>query len=183
MMDYDNKIKRVLYTEEEVRAAIKAAGKKISEKYDGKALLLVGFLKGSFVFLADLLRAIDIPCEVTFMAAKVLFPDDKNTNGTIHVKPDMQQDVQDYHVILVEDIVDSGLTLSRLKSFFLSRNPASLKICCLLDKKERRQTDIEVDYSCFTIPDAFVVGYGLDYDSRYRNLPDIMVLDESVYNH
>ena len=88
MMDYDNKIKRVLYTEEEVRAAIKAAGKKISEKYDGKALLLVGFLKGSFVFLADLLRAIDIPCEVTYMAAKVLFPDDKDTNGTIHVKPD-----------------------------------------------------------------------------------------------
>ena len=122
----------------------------------------------------------DSPCEIDFISASS-YGAGTTTSGDVKINKDVEHDVENKHVILVEDIVDSGLTLKTLKEFFLARRPASLKICCLLDKKERRQADIEVDYSCFTIPDAFVVGYGLDYDGRYRNRPDIMVLDESVY--
>ena len=177
MMDYDNKIKRVLYTEEEVSAAIKAAGKKISEKYDGKALRLVGFLKGSFVFLADLLRAIDIPCEVTFMAAKVLFPDDKNTNGTIHVKLDVQQDVQDYHVILVEYIIDTGRTIKEVVEVLQDRSPRSLEVITLVDKPSCRMVDFKPDMALFETEDCFVIGCGMDCSEYYRNLPYLAEYD------
>ena len=142
--------------------------------------MVVCILKGAFIFCADLVRNLDLPCEIDFISASS-YGAGTTTSGNVKINKDVEHDVENKHVILVEDIVDSGLTLKTLKEFFLARRPASLKICCLLDKKERRQADIEVDYSCFTIPDAFVVGYGLDYDGRYRNLPDIMVLDESVY--
>ncbi|MBE5780484.1 MAG: hypoxanthine phosphoribosyltransferase [Clostridiales bacterium] len=174
--------KETLLTKDEIENAVKGVAYRIHKDYEGEELLIVCILKGAFIFCADLVRNLDLPCEIDFISASS-YGSSTVSSGNVRIHKDIEYDIAGRHVILVEDIVDSGLTLSRLKSFFLSRNPASLKICCLLDKKERRQTDIEVDYSCFTIPDAFVVGYGLDYDSRYRNLPDIMVLDESVYNH
>ena len=172
--------KETLLTKDEIDNAVKGIAYRIHKDYQGKEILVVCILKGAFIFCADLVRNLDLPCEIDFISASS-YGAGTTTSGNVKINKDVEHDVENKHVILVEDIVDSGLTLKTLKEFFLARRPASLKICCLLDKKERRQADIEVDSSCFTIPDAFVVGYGLDYDGRYRNLPDIMVLDESVY--
>jgi hypoxanthine phosphoribosyltransferase len=177
MTDYNNKIKRVLYTEEQVAAAIKEAGRKISEKYAGKPLLLVGFLKGSFVFLADLMRAITIPCEMTFMGAKVYFPDEKNTNGTITVKLDVQQDVQNYHVLLVEDIIDTGRTIKEVVEVLQDRSPLSLEVITLVDKPECRMVEFQPDEALFTLGDVYVIGCGMDCGEHYRNLPYLAEYD------
>ena len=169
---YQNGIKRVVISEEEIRAAIKKAGRFISDSYDGRPILLVSVLKGAFVFLADLCRAIEAPCEIDFMAAKSYFNDTKSS-GSVAITMDLKRDVSGCHVVIVEDIIDTGRTLSEIVKLIKAREPLSLRIVTLLDKPSRREVELEADYSLFTIPDLFVVGYGLDFGEYYRNLPYI----------
>lgn len=169
---YNKQIKRVVITEEEISIAIKEAGKKISDSYDGRPILLVSILKGAFVFMADLCRAITVPCEVAFMCAKSYYSGTETT-GVVNITMDLDVDISNYHVIIVEDIVDTGRTLHDVVGMLKKRNPLSLKVITLLDKPDRRLVDFKVDMSLFTIPDFFVIGYGLDCAEDYRNLPYI----------
>jgi hypoxanthine phosphoribosyltransferase len=173
-------LKSILVTREEIDAAVQQLGDKITRDYEGKTLLLVGILKGSVVFFADLMRSIDLPVETEFMAVSSYGASTKTT-GVVNLVKDLTIDITGKHVLIVEDIVDSGMTLSYLKKYLSTRGAASIKIATLLDKPERRRVDLHADYFCFTIPDEFVVGYGLDYAEKYRNLPDIGVLDPKVY--
>lgn len=170
--DFNKKIKRILVTEEEIAAAIKKAGKEISDSYDGRPILLVSILKGAYVFMADLCRAITVPCEIGFMCAKSYYSGTVST-GVVKITMDLEQDVSNYHVIIVEDIIDTGRTLNDVADLLRTRNPLSLRIVTLLDKPSRRKVDLTADMSLFTIPDYFVVGYGLDCAEYYRNLPYI----------
>lgn len=170
--EYQSKIKRVLITEEEIKAAVKKAGEMINSVYDGTPILLVSILKGSFVFLADLCREVTVPCEIGFMIAKSYY-EGTQSSGIVKINMDLEQDVSKYHVIIVEDIVDTGRTLNDVVKLLRSRNPVSLRVVTLLDKPDRRIVDFKADYSLFTIPDCFVIGYGLDCGERYRNLPYI----------
>ena len=169
---FQSKIKRVLVTEEEIAAAIKEAGKKISDSYDGSPILLVSILKGAFVFMADLCRAITVPCEIGFMCAKSYYSGTMSS-GIVQITMDLEQDISKYHVIIVEDIIDTGRTLNDVVKLLKARNPLSLRVVTLLDKPSRRVVDFEADISLFTIPDHFVIGYGLDCAEFYRNLPYI----------
>ena len=170
---YNSKIKKVLITKEEIDAAIAKAGKQIDAWYDGKPILLVSILKGSFVFMADLCRAVSVPCEVGFMCAKSYYSGTVST-GVVKITLDLdQQDLTGYHVIIVEDIIDTGRTLNDISNMLKSRNPLSLRVVTLLDKPSRRLVDFTPDYALFTIPDQFVIGYGLDCAELYRNLPYI----------
>ncbi len=162
-------VKSVLITEEEIRSAVKKCGEEISQKYSGKKVLLVGILKGSFVFISDLAREITIPCEIDFMAASS-YGSSTVSSGSVNITRDIASDLSGYSVIIAEDILDSGNTLSKIKKILLERNPDSLEIIVLLDKPERRTADIEPDKALFKIPDKFVVGYGLDFNEQYRNL-------------
>ena len=163
---------RVMITEEEIQEAIKEAGKKIDKLYDGRPILLVSILKGAFVFMADLCRAVSVPCEIGFMCAKSYYEGTVST-GIVKITMDLDQDVQNYHVVIVEDIIDTGRTLHDVAKMLKTRNPLSLTIITLLDKPDRRLVELKADYSLFTIPDKFVVGYGLDCGEYYRNLPYI----------
>lgn len=174
---WEGKIKRVLFTEEEIQAAIRKAGKDISDSYDGNPILLVSILKGAYVFLADLSRAITVPCEIGFMCAKSYYSGTVST-GAVKITMDLDQDVSKYHVIIVEDIIDTGRTLNDVVNLLKARNPLSLKVVTLLDKPSRRKVDFTADVSLFTIPDHFVIGYGLDCGEYYRNLPYIAEYDE-----
>ena len=176
MADYNRRIKRIVITKEEIESAIKKAGKDIDDAYDGRPLLLVSILKGAFIFMADLCRAVTVPCEIGFMAAKSYY-EGTESSGNVKITLDLSQDISKYHVIIVEDIIDTGRTLKKLKELLLFRKPKKLKIVALLDKPDRRVVDITGDFTGFTIPDAFVVGYGLDYAQRYRNLPYVGVLN------
>ena len=169
---YRARIKRVMISEEELKAAIAEAGAEIDAEYAGKPLLLVSILKGAFIFLADLSRAVSIPCEIGFMQAQSYF-EGTTSSGKVNITLDLTQDISQYHVIIVEDIIDTGRTLSLVAEELRRRNPLSLKILTLLDKPERRVVDLKADKSLFTIPDAFVIGYGLDCAEYYRNLPYI----------
>ncbi|MDD6225947.1 MAG: hypoxanthine phosphoribosyltransferase [bacterium] len=175
--EFNRKIKRIIITKEEIDEAIKKAGKQISDSYDGHPILLVSILKGSFVFLADLCRAITVPCEVGFMCAKSYY-DGTVSTGVVKITMDLSQDVSNYNVIIVEDIIDTGRTLSDVVKLLKSRSPLSLKVVTLLDKPSRRLVDLKADMSLFTIPDKFVIGYGLDCAELYRNLPYIAEYDE-----
>jgi hypoxanthine phosphoribosyltransferase len=175
--DFQKRIKRIIITEEEIKAAIAEAGKKIDAIYDGRPILLVSVLKGAFVFMADLCRATSVPCEIGFMCAKSYYEGTVST-GVVNITMDLEQDVSKYHVVVVEDIVDTGKTLSALVEVLKKRNPSSLKVITLLDKPSRREADFAADYSLFTVPDKFVIGYGLDYAEKYRNIPEIQVLSE-----
>lgn len=175
--DYNKKIKRVIITEEEIKAAIKKAGKEISDSYDGRPILLVSILKGAFVFMADLCREITVPCEIGFMVAKSYYSGTMST-GAVKITMDLEQDVSKYHVIIVEDIIDTGRTLNDVVNLLKTRNPLSLKVVTLLDKPSRRVVDFKADMSLFTIPDHFVIGYGLDCAEFYRNLPYIAEYEE-----
>ena len=155
-------------------------GAQISREYEGKPLLLVSILNGAFVFMADLCRAITIPCETAFMCAKSYY-NGTSSSGIVKITMDLMQDISGYHVIIAEDIIDTGRTLNDVLKLLKARNPLSLKVITLLDKPERRTKPVEVHYSGFTIPDAFVVGYGLDYAEHYRNLPYIGILKPEVY--
>ena len=175
--DYNSKIKRVLITKEEIDEAIKKAGKDISDSYDGRPILLVSILKGAFVFMADLSRAITVPCEIGFMAAKSYYAG-TTSSGVVKITMDLDQDISKYHVIIVEDIIDTGRTLNDIVNMLKLRNPLSLKVITLLDKPSRRKVDFKADVSLFTIPDHFVIGYGLDCAEIYRNLPYIAEYDD-----
>ena len=167
---FENGINKILISEAEIAEKVKECGEMISREYAGKPLLLVTVLKGSFIFLADLTRQISIPCETGFMACKSYF-ESTDSSGEVQIVYDLAQDISNYHVIIVEDIIDTGRTISKVKEILSGRNPLSLKVITLLDKPERRVVEIQADLSLFTIPDRFVVGYGLDYGEYYRNLP------------
>ena len=173
-------LSRVLVTREEIAEAVAKLGRQITEDYRGKELMLVGILKGAVVFFSDLVREIDLPLKMEFMAVSSYGAQTK-TSGVVNLVKDLTVDITGMHVLIVEDIVDSGMTLSYLKKYLSTRGAASIKIATLLDKPERRRVDLTADYFCFRIPDEFVVGYGLDYAERYRALPYIGVLKPEVY--
>ena len=169
----------VLVSEDRLKEICKDLGKQISRDYEGKNLLLVSILKGAVVFLSDLLREITCDCRIDFMAVSS-YSGTKST-GFVKFKKDLDISPEGCDILLVEDILDSGVTLAYLKNILKDRNAASIKICTLLDKPENRKTDIKADYVGAVIPDEFVVGYGLDYDEKYRNLPYVGVLSPKVY--
>lgn len=175
-----NDISEILLSEEELKNIVNRLGEEISSDYKGKNLILISVLKGSVIFMADLMRAIKIPCKIDFMAVSSYGAGTK-TSGEVKIIKDLTESVEGEDVVIVEDILDSGVTLSYLKKLLLARNPASIRICTLLDKPERRKADIIADYAGTEIPDAFAVGYGLDYAEKYRNLPFIGVLKPEVY--
>ena len=172
-------IESILLSEAKIHARIAELGKELSREYAGKNPLFVGVLKGVVVFYADMVRAITIPCEFDFMAVSSY--SGTESTGKLNIKKDLGCDITGRHVVILEDILDTGFTLSRTVELLKDRNPASLKICTLLDKPERREAEIEADYVGFTIPNMFVVGYGLDYNERYRNLPYVGVLKPEAY--
>jgi hypoxanthine phosphoribosyltransferase len=170
LAEYNSRIKRVIISKEEIDEAIKKAAEDIDAAYAGQPLLLVSILKGAFIFMADLSRAVSIPCEIGFMAAKSYY-EGTESSGNVKITLDLSQDISKYHVIIVEDIIDTGRTLNDIIKMLKARNPLSLKILTLLDKPSRRVVDLKADVSLFTIPDLFVIGYGLDCGEFYRNLP------------
>ena len=170
--DFQSRIKRVLITKEEITDAIKEAGKQIDKLYDGRPILLVSILKGAFVFMADLCRAVSVPCEVGFMCAKSYYSGTVST-GVVKITMDLEQDISNYHVVIVEDIIDTGRTLNDIVKMLKARSPLSIHVVTLLDKPSRRLVDFKADFSLFTIPDLFVIGYGLDCGEYFRNLPYI----------
>mgnify|MGYP000590334154 FL=1 len=174
--EFDSKIKRVLITEDEIKAKIAEVGAQISREYEGKPLLLVSILKGAFVFMADICRAVTVPCEIGFMCAKSYY-NGTSSSGIVKITMDLDQDISKYHVIIVEDIIDTGRTLSDVIKLLKARDPLSLKVVTLLDKPDCRLVDLKADVSLFTIPDYFVIGYGLDCAEIYRNLPYIAEYD------
>lgn len=175
-----NDIEYVLLSEEEIQKKVSEVGAKISADFAGKDPVFVGVLKGCFVFMADLLRSITINCSVDFMAVSSY--NGTTTTGAVKINKDLNSDICGRHLVLVEDILDSGVTLNYLKNYLLVRKPASVSIVTLMDKPSRRKADVYADYSCFEVPDAFVVGYGLDYNERYRNAPYIGVLKPEIYS-
>lgn len=175
--EYNKKIKRVIITKEQIDAAIREVGAEIDREYEGKPLLLVSILNGAFVFMADICRAITIPCEIAFMCAKSYYADATESSGTVAITMDLKQDISKYHVLIVEDIVDTGRTLREVIKMLKSRNPLSIKVLTLLDKPDRRQVEFEADRALFTIPDFFVIGYGLDCGEKFRNLPYVAEYD------
>lgn len=169
-------ISRVLIKEEEIRQKVKELGKRITYDYQNKDLFVIGILKGSVVFLADLIREISLPLEIDFMAVSS-YGATTHTSGVVRILKDLDTDINNKDVLIIEDIIDTGLTLSYLKENLLSREPASLKVCTMLDKPDRRKVQLIPDYNGYEIPDEFVVGYGLDYNQNFRNLPYIGVVN------
>ena len=178
MMDKD--IEYVIKTEEEIAARVAELAAVLTEKYKDKDPVFIGILKGSFIFMADLMRKIDTYCEMDFMAVSS-YGSGSTTSGEIKITKDLTHDIKDRHVVVIEDILDSGLTLDYLIKYLRSKQPASLMVCALLDKQGRRVVDVGADLIGFNIPDAFAVGYSLDYAQKYRNLPYIGILKPSVY--
>lgn len=175
----ENDIERVLISQIEIEKKVQEIGAKISADYEGKEPVFVGVLKGCFIFMADLMRHVTVNCSMDFMAVSSY--QGTNSTGAVKINKDLNESIDGKHIILVEDILDSGVTLNYLKNYLSVRNPASISIVTLMDKPARRKADIYADYSCFEVPDAFVVGYGLDYNEKYRNLPYIGVLKPEVY--
>lgn len=165
----------VLVGSEEIQAKVREMGGRITEDYEGERLLLIGILRGAVVVLSDLMRCVELPCDIDFMDISS-YGSGTSSSGVIRILKDLEEDVAGRHVLIVEDIIDTGLTLSYLKRSLLSRNPASLEICTLLTKPSRRQVELDVKYVGFEVPDVFVVGYGIDYAGSYRNLPEIRSL-------
>ncbi len=174
-------ILKVLITKEELAQKVKELGQEITKAYQGKKLLVLGVLKGSFVFMSDLIREIDTPCEVEFMAVSS-YQSGVKSSGVVKILKDIDINPNAYNILIVEDILDSGLTLSYLKNLLLQRGASNIQIATLLDKPARRKADIHADFVGFEVPDEFVVGYGLDYAEYYRNLPYVGVLKPEVYS-
>lgn len=174
-------ILEVLLSEEEIRTKVRELGEQITRDYQGKSPVFLGILKGCYVFMADLLKNIDLFCEMDFMAVSS-YGSGTSSTGAVKITKDLSRDIEGKDLILVEDILDSGITLSYLKGYLANRNPASVRIVTLLDKPERRKAPIQADYYGFQVPNEFVVGYGLDYDEKYRNLPYIGILKPQVYS-
>ncbi len=173
-------VERVLISEEQLDKKVEELAQKISADYQGNDVLVVTLLKGGVMFSVDLMRKMSVPVQIDFMSVSS-YGSSSKTSGVVKVDKDLDTPIQGKHVLLVEDIIDSGLTLSYVKEMLLARDPASLKICTILDKPSRRKVHIDVDYTGFEIPDEFVVGYGLDYAQKHRNLPYVGVLKRSVY--
>ena len=174
-------VKEVLLTEEEIGSRVKELGKEITKDYEGKDLLVVGILKGAVIFMAELCKNIDLPITIDFMAVSSYGNSTKST-GEVKINKDLDFSVEDKEVLIVEDIIDTGLTLSYLTDNLKKRGANSVRIVTLLDKPDRRNVEVKVDYLGFSIPDEFVVGYGLDYSELYRNLPYVASLKEEVYS-
>ncbi|HZV46114.1 MAG TPA: hypoxanthine phosphoribosyltransferase [Thermodesulfovibrionales bacterium] len=166
-------IGKPLLTTRQIQAKVKELAQNISKDYVGKEILAVGILKGSFMFFSDIVREIEVPLTLDFILASSYVKSE--TSGEVKIHYDIREDISDKHVLLIDDIVDTGITLNQIRERILSRFPLSLKICTFLDKKERREVDIPLDYVGYVIPNQFVVGYGLDYDNKYRNLPYISI--------
>lgn len=175
-----NDIEKVLISAQEIQLKVKELGDQISEDYMHKNLMLISILKGSIVFLSDLMRAITIHCKIDFMAVSS-YGSSTKTSGVVRILKDLDIPLENYDVLIVEDILDSGTTLDYITKILQERHPKSIKICTLLDKPARRKVDIKADYIGFVVPDEFVIGYGLDYDERYRNLPFVGVLKPEIY--
>ena len=175
-----NDIERVFFTAEEIEEKVAALGAEISKDFEGKDPLFVGVLKGCFVFMADLMRHVSIPCSMDFMAVSS-YKGGTSSTGAVEIHKDLGQNIEGRHIIIVEDILDSGNTLSYLQSYLMTRKPASITIATLMDKPSSRVAPVYAKYSCFEVPDEFVVGYGLDYKELYRNLPYIGVLKPEIY--
>lgn len=176
----NNDIKEVLYNEDQLRNKIRQMGAEISKDYHGKELILIGVLKGSVVFMADLIREISIPCKMDFMAVSS-YGSSTETSGVVRILKDLDFDIQGKNVLIVEDIIDSGVTLKYLIKYLSSRKPNSIEIICLLNKPDRRKVDIDVKYLGYNVPDYFLVGFGLDFSEKYRNLPYVGILKEEIY--
>lgn len=179
-MSQRNDILSVLYSEEQLHAKCAEMGAQITKDYEGKNLLLVTVLKGAVVYMADLMRCIDLPCAIDFMVVSS-YGSGTKTSGVVKIVKDLDQDLSGKDILIVEDILDSGMTLSYLKGLLQSRNPSSIRIAALMDKPSRRMVDLQADYVGFEVPDEFVVGYGLDFDEKYRNLPYVGILKPEVY--
>ena len=179
-MSQQDDILKVLLSEEQLKAKCAEMGARITRDYQGKNLLLVTVLKGAVVYLADLMRCIDLPCAIDFMVVSS-YGSGVKTSGVVKIVKDLDQDLSGRDILIVEDILDSGMTLSYLKGLLQSRRPASIRIATLLDKPSRRKVDLQADYVGYEVPDEFVVGYGLHYDEQYRNLPYVGVLKPEVY--
>ena len=180
-MTMHDDIQTILVTEEQLQAKVAQLGARISQDYAGKDLLLVSILKGAVVFMADLMRAVSIPCSIDFMVVSSYGGTNTESTGLVKIVKDLDADLSGREVLIVEDVLDTGVTLSNLVPMLRMRHPNSVKICAILDKPARRKTSITADYRGFEVPDAFVVGYGLDYDEKYRNLPFVGVLKPEVY--
>ncbi len=174
-------IKEVLLSEEEIHKKVKELGQRISEDYKGKNLHMVSVLKGAIVFMADLMRSITIPVSIDFVSLSS-YGSSTESSGEVRVLKDLDASVEGLDLLVIEDILDTGVTLSSFIEMLKKRNPNSVKVCALLNKPDRRKKHVDIDYEGFVIPDAFVVGYGLDYDEKYRNLPYVGVLDPKVYS-
>jgi hypoxanthine phosphoribosyltransferase len=175
-----NDIENVLISKDEIESRVAEMGRRITADFRDKDPIFVGVLKGCFIFMADLMRHVDIKCTMDFMAVSSY--SGTSSTGAVKITKDLSEDIEGRHVIIVEDILDSGVTLSYLKQYLMVRRPASITIATLMDKPARRKAVVYADYSCFEVPDAFVVGYGLDYNEHYRNLPYIGVLRPEVYS-
>ena len=178
MLEQD--IQEVLFTEAQLKARVQELARQIERDYAGKEIMLISVLRGSFIFMADLCRAIDLPCTLDFMAVSS-YGKGTSSSGQVQITKDLSEDISGRHIIVVEDILDSGNTLSYLFQLLQARHPASVRLCTLLDKPSRRTKPITADYTGFTVDDLFVVGYGLDYAEKYRNLPYIGILKPAVY--
>lgn len=173
-------VEKVLFSEAELKQRISELGAEITKDYAGKEIMMIGVLRGAVLFMGDLARAVKVPVALDFMAVSSYVG--TNSSGVVRILKDLDEDIKDKHVLVVEDIIDSGLTLKYLLENLKSRNPASIKLCTLLNKPERRKVDVHIDYNGYDVPDYFVIGYGLDYNERYRNLPFIGILKPKVYN-
>lgn len=178
MLEQD--IQEILFTEEQLKTRVQEIAQEIQRDYEGKEIMLISVLRDSFIFMADLCRAIDLPCTLDFMSVSS-YGSGTTSSGQVQITKDLSEDITGRHIIVVEDILDSGNTLSYLLKILEHRHPASIRLCTLLDKPDRRVKPVKVHYSGFTIPDAFVVGYGLDYAEKYRNLPYIGIVKPEVY--
>lgn len=178
----ENEIEQVLLSEEQLQRRVRELGEQITADYAGKEPVVICILRGSYVFTADLVRWIDLPCTVDFMAVSS-YGKGTTSSGQVQITKDLSEEIEGRDVIVVEDILDSGNTLYYLLQLLQARKPASVRLCTLLDKPERRVKDIKADYCGFSIPDAFVVGYGLDWAEKYRNLPYVGILKPEVYNN
>lgn len=181
MQSMHQDIDHILVSEEQLQAKVAELGAQISADYEGRDLLLVSILKGAVVFMADLMRAVTIPCAIDFMVVSSYGGANTSSTGLVKIIKDLDQDLSGKDVLIVEDILDTGITLSHLMPMLQMRKPNSLRLCTILSKPSRRKADIEPDYCGFEVPDEFVVGYGLDYDEKYRNLPYVGALKPEIY--
>lgn len=178
----NNDILKVLLSEEQLDKRVTELGRELSERFQGQEPLFVGVLKGSFVFMSDLVRRVDLKCSVDFMAVSS-YGNGTTSTGAVKIMKDLSEDIAGRPIIIVEDILDSGVTLNYLRGYLNNRKPASITIVTLLDKPARRKADIQADFFGFEVPDEFVVGYGLDYAEKYRNLPYVGILKPEVYSN